>query len=292
MLRKPETSSFDESAFKAITDYYDQTRFDYWVAWAGKGNDSVHFGFYDKNATSHAAALLNTNAILAHLAKLKAGEVVLDAGCGKGGSSFWLVRNRGVHAIGISPVASQIAHAQQRAGEYGLSEETEFMQADYCATPFESERFDCVWACESLCHSADKRRFYEEAYRVLRPGGRLIIAEYMRPRPSLSALQEKLLKDWLNRWAIPDLATPNAHFQFADAAGFSQIQLMDYTQYSWVSLKNLYKISKRWIGIGQLLRSIGIRSAIQHDNHIGGIRQFEALNAGAWFYGVLLACKE
>ncbi len=170
----------DTRPFKAIIDYYDKTRFDYNVAWDSSEYPAVHFGFYDENADKHTDALQNTNQVLATLAQVKAGDRVLDAGCGRGGSCFWLAKNRKAKTVGITPVQSQIDECRQSAEEKGLQEQCKFELADFCNTPFEGEQFDVIWACESLCHAEKKADFYREAYRLLRPGGRIVIAEYMR----------------------------------------------------------------------------------------------------------------
>ena len=282
---------FDESRFSELIEYYEHTRFDYHIAWTGREDLAVHFGFYDQNADKHADALQNTNRVLAELAEVQPGERVLDAGCGKGGSSLWLARHRQAEAVGISPVPSQIAEARQHARVAGLEGKVSFLQADYCHTPFEDERFDVVWACESLCHAPDKAAFYREAYRLLRPGGRLVIAEYTRNRRPLPEKGEALLLSWLNRWAIPDINTAEEHRTQAEQAGFQEVQIRDYTPYAWVSLKNLHKIARRWLWANYLLYGLGIRSRAQHRNIIGGIRQFQALRRGWWFYATITARK-
>ncbi|MCH2083152.1 MAG: methyltransferase domain-containing protein [Saprospiraceae bacterium] len=283
--------SSNKKHLQAVIDYYDQTRFDYNVAWLNKENLAVHFGFYDEHADKHADALSNTNRILADLAEVEAGDLVLDAGCGKGGSCFWLAKHRLAKAIGISPVATQIKECRAFAKELNLGDKVQFEIADYCATPFPNEHFDVIWACESLCHAEYKLNFYKEAFRILKPGGRLIIAEYLRTKRTHAIAEEQLLMSWLNRWAIQDIDTKQEHQQHAQMAGFSDIDIADYTSYTWISLKNLNKISKRWLWIGKLLRLLGFRSKLQHGNQVGSIQQFKALNKGLWYYGVITAKK-
>ena len=286
-----EQQPFDESKFRELIDYYDQTRFDYHIAWVGRENQAVHFGFYDHQAGQHAEALSNTNRVLADLAGIQPGQRVLDAGCGKGGSCLWLARHRQASVVGISPVASQVAEARQNARAAGLEQQLAFHQADYCNTPFENASFDVIWACESLCHASDKEAFFHEAYRLLRPGGRLVVAEYTRPGRPLPGIGETVLLSWLNRWAIPDINTTDEHLQQAQKAGFQNIGIWDYTRYTWISLKNLHKIARRWLWADYLLYGLGFRSRVQHHNILGSIRQFHALEHGLWYYAVITAGK-
>ena len=109
--------------------------------------------------------------------------------------------------------------------------------------PFADGRFDVVWACESVCHAERKLDFYREAYRVLKPGGRLVMAEYIRTDRPASKLEEALLADWLRPWAIPDLDTADEHRAHLLAAGFSAAALQDVTPQVRVSL-TMSRLSK------------------------------------------------
>ncbi|HRC77349.1 MAG TPA: hypothetical protein PLO33_16830, partial [Kouleothrix sp.] len=68
-----------------IVAYYDETWLDYRMLWLNGQNLSVHFGYFDEQTRSHAAALANMNRVLADCAGVAAGQRVLDAGCGVGG---------------------------------------------------------------------------------------------------------------------------------------------------------------------------------------------------------------
>lgn len=283
--------ALDQSKFKDVIDYYDHTRYDYRVAWDNSPTPAVHFGFYDESSDSHTNALMNTNRVLAEWINIQEGEKVLDAGCGKGGSSFWLALNKNVEAIGITPVQSQIDDCNAQAKELNLMNQTSFVLADYCNTPFEDQSFDVVWACESLCHAQKKSDFYQEAYRVLKPGGRLIIAEYLRSKRPMEQEEESLLLSWLNRWAIQDIDTKEEHFNHANTAGFQDIKIEDVTKNMKISLRNLHRNSTNWLWFSKLLKILGIRSKIQHDNMFASIKQYEALNQHIWFYSIISARK-
>ncbi len=275
-----------------VVDYYENTRFDYRVAWLSRNNPAIHFGYYDEKARFHQEALLRLNEVMADLADIRPGERVLDAGCGLGASSLWLAAERGARVDGITPVPGQVREARKRAAEAGLGERVQFDMADYHQTPFPEHSFDVVWACESLCHSPRKSDFYQEAFRLLKPEGRLVIAEYMRKARPLDKLQEELLSQWLKGWAIPDIDTAEEHRNNAQNAGFEAIDIRDITAHTRISHRNLHKQARRWWRVGQVLRLLGIRNRIQHHNHLGALRQFEALEAGGWFYGLVKAVKQ
>ena len=281
----------DQKSLKNIIDYYDQTRFDYRVAWDNSLTPAVHFGFYDDKASDHTNALMNTNRVLADLVGIREGERVLDAGCGKGGSCFWLAINRGVEAVGITPVQTQIDDCKAQAAKLQLENQTSFYLADYCEMPFDANSFDVVWACESLCHAEEKLAFYQEAYRVLKPGGRLVIAEYLRTKRPLQPQEEQLLMAWLNRWAILDIDTEQEHFNNAQKAGFESIKIQDVTKNTRTSLRNLHRNSTNWLWFSALLRFLRLRTKIQHNNQRASITQYQALEQKLWFYSFITAKK-
>jgi cyclopropane fatty-acyl-phospholipid synthase-like methyltransferase len=275
----------------AVVAYYDQTWLDYRLFWLNRRTLSVHFGYTDATTRGHADALLNMNQVLANRAGIQTGSRVLDAGCGVGGSSIWLAQARGATIVGITPVASQVARARGFATARKLGDQVKFEQADYTSTAFPDASFDVIWALESLCHTPDKSAFYREAARLLRPNGRLVIAEYIRAARPLGASGERLLHQWLDGWAIPDLDTRAEHLAHTAAAGLTTARIDDITAHTRPSLRWLYRLTRWSYPLAVTGRAVGIRSAVQHGNVIGSLRQYQALEHGLWFYGMLAATK-
>lgn len=278
---------------KEIIKYYDQTAYDYKLAWYKKDNPALHFGFYEKEeAENHYEALSHTNKVLAKRAGVTDGATILDAGCGLGGSSFWLAQNFNVQVTGISLPTKQIKSCQDRARTLELKGTTRFVQADYTQTPFADKSFDIVWACESVCHATQKIDFFNEAFRLLKPGGSLVIAEYIRAKRPLSTVDENLLKKkWLNNWAIDDIDTKNEHQNNLKKVGFDHIEIDNVNQNIQVSLRNLHEKCTRSYPLEMILRLLRIRSKVQHGNLVGSINQYEAFQKKLWWYGIITARK-
>ena len=76
------------SELRHVKDYYESTWLDYRVAWASPEVPALHMGYWDESVGTHKESLLRTNEILADRARIKAGDVVVDAGCGVGGLSL------------------------------------------------------------------------------------------------------------------------------------------------------------------------------------------------------------
>jgi ubiquinone/menaquinone biosynthesis C-methylase UbiE len=105
-------------------------------------------------------------------ARLVAGRDVLDVACGEGYGSALLARNaRRVTGADIAQAA--IDHASARYPSIG---NLEFRQADCTALPFPDASFDTVVSFETIEHITAQERFLDEARRVLRPDGIIVIS--------------------------------------------------------------------------------------------------------------------
>ncbi len=272
-----------------IRAYYDQTWWDYRLLWMHRRNYAIHFGYWDAATPNHAASLLNMNRVLAQRVGIRPRQRVLDAGCGVGGSTAWLARAYGVTTVGITPVASQVARARRYAHALGLAGQVSFEQEDYTRTTFRDASFDVVWALESVCHAPDKRLFLAEARRLLRPGGRLGIVEYVRARRPLAGGSEALLQSWLSGWAIPDLATGPEFVHWLTAAGFEQVELADLSAHVEPSLRRLHRMALKAWPLAVALRALRLRSETQHGNLRGARDQYRAFRQGLWTYALMTA---
>ena len=177
--------------------------------------------------------------------------------------------------------------AKIHADESGVADRVTFLEKDYNDTGFENESFSVIWACESLCHALHKKDFYTEAYRLLKPGGRLICAEYFRSKRVHDAEGENLLSEWLNGWSIDDIDSMEEHIKNAGACGFTEVNVEDITKFTEPSLRHLHSMSSKLWRFGTLLNKIGLRNRVNHGNHYSSIKQYEALKKGLWQYGLI-----
>ncbi len=272
-----------------IRAYYDQTWLDYRLLWLNAQNRAIHFGYWEKHTRSHAQSLLAMNRVLASHLGIRSGQRILDAGCGVGGSAIWLAKTYNVKVVGITPVASQVARAHRYAHEQGVADQVSFQQQDYTHTAFSAASFDAVWALESLCHAPDKRLVLAEARRLLRPGGRVGIVEYMRTRRPHAAVGEALLHSWLSGWAIPDIATADEWLEWTQDVGLHHVQLVDLTPNVRPSLRRLYWLAVLTWPVAFPLHALGLRSETQHGNMRGAFDQYRAFRHALWFYALLTA---
>ena len=278
-------------SLERIDSYYRETRWQYRGLWTGKSSLALHYGFWDKGVSSHAEALHRLNQILADEVAIGPTDYVLDAGCGWGGSAIWLVENRNCRSHGINIVADQIDKAREKATLFRVNDRAAFSVQNYHATGFADATFDVVWAVESICHSQHKQAVIDEAFRVLKPGGRLVISDFLRSARPMSRSQERALASWIHQWVVPDLATLPEMQSFLEQSGFMGIRDRETTSSVAPSSLRLFKIGLATTIPALMFRLTGIHSAMQHANWKSSIYQYLALRKDAWRYGILSAKK-
>lgn len=274
-----------------VVAYYDETWFDFRVLWMTLRNPAIHFGYWDEHTATHGQSLENMSRVMADLGHVRDGQRILDAGCGVGGGAFWLAQNRNAQVHGITIVESQALRGRRIARSRGLDGQVSFTCQDFCRTAFPDETFDLVWARESVCHATDKQAFFAEAHRLLRPGGRLVMADFARNARSLPAADEELMATWLRGWAMPDLFTPPELMQASIGAGFEGVALRDVTAAVEPSLRRLYRIVRVLSPGAGLLYRLRIRSRVQQGNVEGSAAMWHALRRRLWAYVILTAQK-
>jgi len=126
--------------------------------------------------------------------RLRAGDVVVDLGSGAGMDAFLAARQVGPEGrvIGVDMTDAMLEKARDNARKSGLDHIVEFRKGNIEALPIEDESVDVIISNCVVNLSPEKERVYREAYRVLRPGGRLMISDIVLERPLPARILESI----------------------------------------------------------------------------------------------------
>ncbi len=213
-----------------IQNFYDASS----RLWEQIWGEHMHHGYYGADGLSkkeRRQAQIDLIEELLHWSNPNPVTNLLDVGCGIGGSSLYLAQRYHARATGITLSPVQAQRAQERASEQGLSAKTNFLVADALNMPFEDNSFDLVWTLESGEHMPDKVKFLQECYRVLQPGGTLIMATWCH-RPTdqspLNQNEQKLLADIYRVYCLPYVISLPEYTEIA-----TQLPLKDLKTADW-----------------------------------------------------------
>lgn len=277
-----------------IVHYYEECETHYRIFWDLDHSLAMHAGFWDASTKNLRQALERENAILAKIANITPQDRVLDAGCGVGGSALYLARHIGCHVTGITLSEKQRQQAE-RHGAQRLTANTPlptFYVMDFTCTDFPNESFDVVWGVESICHAANKEDFVKEAFRLLKPGGRLIMADAFQVKHEMEAQESHWMRTWLKGWGVEALESEEAFQHYLKKAGFHSVAFLDMTSQVLPSSKRLYFYSYPGLVMAKMNQWVFKGSPLHATNLMSARYQYKTLRKGLWKYGVFSAHKE
>lgn len=207
--------------------YYEEAGPDY-AAWSAGFN--MHFGFFrwGMNPLNREEMLEQMNREVLDRLHLKSDRPrMLDMGCGLGATLRSFARrlpSADLHGITLVPwQLEQGRHLNQSCPHASIT----LSLGNYERTNYDSSSFDAVYAIESSCYGtgADKSRLIREAHRLLRPGGRLVIADGFLGPGKLAGPQQSIYRRLCDCWAIENLGQIHPFARELARAGFRDITI-------------------------------------------------------------------
>ena len=172
---------------------------------------------------------------LAERMKLNENARVLDIGSGLGGPARTLAEEYGCHVTGLDLTAVFCEVAGIMSNWVNLGERTEFRQGDATDPPFADDHFDAAMTLHVAMNIAAKDRMYEQARRVLKPGGILAVYDILQGEGGEAFYPAP----WAREPSISHLATPGEMEKLLAGAGFRILETSDSTDESlaWIEAR-------------------------------------------------------
>lgn len=160
---------------------------------------------------------------LADRLPVRAGDLLLDIGCGVGGPARYLARRFGCRVQGIDITPQFVEVARKLTALVHMEGEVEFREGDAQRLPYGDAGFDGAYAQHVTMNVPDRPAFFAEAHRVLKPGAFFALTEHgLGPR---GAPYYPL--PWSKDGSGAYLATPEETRRLLEAAGFEAIEVED-----------------------------------------------------------------
>lgn len=115
---------------------------------------------------------------LADVLPIRAGDRLVDIGCGLGGPARYLAERFGCEVDGIDITGPFVAAGNRLTEMVGLTGRVTIRHGDGQRLPYENERFEGAYTQHVTMNVADRERFFAEAFRVLKPGAFFALTEH------------------------------------------------------------------------------------------------------------------
>ncbi len=230
------------SSSERIIEFYEQAGRDY-EHWSDGFN--MHLGFYRRgmNPFDREAMLEQMNVEVAERLELDRNSkpLLIDLGCGMGSVARSVARYYSDSIIkGVTLVPSHIKIASELNAEEKLADRIEMLQGNYVSLPICGGSADGVWAVESACYAkgADKADLIREMARVLKTGGRFVVADcFIKcPEQELDRVVGRCYRTACDCWALTEMPAIDPFVAALQRHGFRDILVEDI---SWRAAPSL-----------------------------------------------------
>ena len=163
---------------------------------------------------------------------------VLDVGCGVGGTSIHLAATLGerCRVTGVTLSTAQVAFATADAASAGVAARVAFHEGDgerldeMAALAGREGSFDAVWISEALSHFVNKDKFFAQAMKFLKPGGKLVLADWFRADHISKKHEAGVIRAIEDGMLLPRLDAMPDYAAGMSAAGLRLVWLLDVSK--------------------------------------------------------------
>ena len=213
-------------AVDTAREYYNSSDADRFYATIWGGED-IHIGLYQSDNDSIVDASRRTVEKMASSVKnLDSKTRVLDIGSGYGGSARYLVKQFGCQVGCLNLSETQNARNRELNQKEGISLAINVIDGSFEDIPLPDSSVDLVWSQDAILHSGDRKKVFEEVYRVLAKGGQFIFTDPMQS----AKCPEDVLQPIFDRIHLDSLGSIEYYQQLAKDLGLKEVGIMDLSK--------------------------------------------------------------
>ncbi|MCW3010138.1 MAG: methyltransferase protein [Solirubrobacterales bacterium] len=214
------------AAQAAVAAHYDGLDAYYRELWG----EHVHHGLWS-GPSDDASVEVATRGLAEYvigLARVRPGDRVIDVGCGYGATSRLLAREHGARVTGMTLSAAQAAYARSVGGRPG---DPEVLVRDWLENGLEDQEADAVVAIECLSHMPDKPRVFAEVARVLKPGARVVLTDWLACSERRGWRDRHVLEPICAEGRLPSMHTVREYGALMADAGLEVVRFEDLSRH-------------------------------------------------------------
>ncbi len=212
---------------RRIVDFWNKTSKGWQTIWG----PHIHHGYFENHRETPVQAQEKLIEKLVALLEISPQMEILDAGCGLGGSSLYLAKRYDVRVTGITLSQKQVDIATGLAKKERINNVSFKVEDALSLASFPDNTFDIVWSLESCEQFYDKQLFIQQAFRVLKPGGKLILATWCSGAEEYQDLQAKKYKKLCISLQLPYMPTMDHYTKLLQEQGFVIKQKLDWSEH-------------------------------------------------------------
>jgi len=161
--------------------------------------------------------------------RLSPGMRVLDIGCGTGGSAFYMAKNFGVEVLGVDLSQNMLDIANDhkiKLFNEKVQHNVSFRLLNATLAQFPEDYFDVIYSRDAIMHISEKKALYSKVFTWLKPGGQLLVSEYVHGKNYPNFTQEYI--DYIDDRGY-QLVTVKQYGEILERVGFTNVSATDLT---------------------------------------------------------------
>jgi len=266
-----------------IKEHYDKLSPYYFDLWG----QHIHHGYWKTGQESKELAQSQLIDELASRAGVRSKVKGLDVGCGVGGTTIHLAKKFDAKMTGITLSSTQVEMATKLARDNKVDSNVQFLQMDAEKMTFQDESFDIVWISEALSHFPNKEKFFHNAGRVLKHGGRIAIVDWFKSEHLTASEESQYIKPIEEGMLLPPISSIYDYITMLHANGFHIVSVEDISS----------KVSKTWDLSLDIIQnpSLWKLAVTMGLDFVNFLKSFQAMrngySSGKFVYGMIVAEK-